>query len=77
MWLRLKALWKRRQLERDLEDELAFHLAMKDEKNRANGVADDVRRAFGNQALGDDICDSDASAAAFHRGSSPASGSAG
>ncbi len=27
--LRLRALWRRRQLEGDLEDELAFHLAMR------------------------------------------------
>ena len=40
--LRWRTLWKRRQLERDLEDELAFHLAM-----RAEGA----RRAFGNVAL--------------------------
>src|SRR5215467_11116787 len=37
--LRWRTLWKRRQLERDLEDELAFHLAMRGEN---------ARRAFGN-----------------------------
>ena len=26
---RMKAFWKRRELERDLEDEIAFHLAEK------------------------------------------------
>jgi predicted permease len=39
---KLRALWRRRQLESDLEDELAFHLAMRGE---------DARRAFGNVAL--------------------------
>jgi predicted permease len=49
--LRLRALRKRRQLERDLEDELAFHLAMRDEKNRNAGVTDSAQRSFGNPAL--------------------------
>ena len=40
--LRWRALWKRGQLESDLEDELAFHLAMRGEG---------ARRAFGNVAL--------------------------
>jgi hypothetical protein len=40
--LRWRALWKRRQLERDLEDELAFHLAMRGEN---------ARGAFGNVEL--------------------------
>ena len=40
--LRWRALWKRRQLDRDLEDELAFHLAMRGEG---------ARRAFGNVEL--------------------------
>ena len=38
IWLRVKALWERTQLDRDLDDELAFHLAMREEKNRAAGV---------------------------------------
>ena len=38
IWLRVKALWKRAQLDRDLEDELAFHLAMRAEKNRSAGI---------------------------------------
>jgi predicted permease len=49
--LRWRALWKRRQLEGDLEDELAFHLAMRDEKNQEAGVAESARRSFGNPAL--------------------------
>jgi len=52
-WLRLKALLKRRQLDRDLEDEMAFHLAMREEKNREGGMHEEEaryasRRQFGN-----------------------------
>src|SRR5713101_5936439 len=49
--LRWRALWKRRQLEIDLEDELAFHLAMREEKNRKVGSAESARRSFGNPEL--------------------------
>ena len=42
---RLRALWRRPQLDRDLEDELAFHLAM---KAAASGDASEARRQFGN-----------------------------
>src|SRR5713101_2986586 len=53
IWARVKALFKRKQLERDLEDELAFHLAMREEKKRTEGVAAEeakyaARRQFGN-----------------------------
>jgi predicted permease len=53
IWLRLKALGKRRQLDRELNDEVAFHLAMREVKNREAGMADDeagyaARRKFGN-----------------------------
>jgi putative ABC transport system permease protein len=41
--LRIKALLRRRQLEADLDDELAFHKAMRE----SNGTAEDARR-FGN-----------------------------
>ena len=37
-WLRVKALVKRRCLERDLEEELQFHLAKRAEKNRRLGL---------------------------------------
>jgi predicted permease len=52
-WPRLASLAKRRQLERDLDDEVAFHLAMREEKNRAGGIARPeasyaARRQFGN-----------------------------
>jgi len=50
---RLGAATKRRQLERELNDEVAFHLAMREEKNRAAGMDTDearyaARRQFGN-----------------------------
>lgn len=53
LWAKTKALFKRKQLDRDLEDELSFHLAMREAKNRERGV-DGVeayhaaRRQFGN-----------------------------
>lgn len=51
--LRLIALLKRRQLDRDLRDEFAFHLTMREEQNRVRGVSADearyaARREFGN-----------------------------
>jgi predicted permease len=60
-WLRVKALAKRRRLERDLEEELQFHLAKRAEKNRALGLgADDAqaaaRRRFGNVTLVREDC---------------------
>ena len=36
-WLRIKALTKRRQLDRELQDELNFHLAMREEKTPSGG----------------------------------------
>ncbi|HEV2196393.1 MAG TPA: ABC transporter permease [Candidatus Acidoferrum sp.] len=53
LWAKTKALFKRKQLDRDLEDELAFHLAMREAKNRERGIAADeahyaARRHFGN-----------------------------
>jgi len=52
-WMRVKALLKRKQLDRDLEDELAFHLAMREAKNRERGIGGQdaryaARRQFGN-----------------------------
>jgi predicted permease len=52
-WLRITTLWRRRELDRDLEEEMAFHLAMREEKNREAGVAGAearyaARRKFGN-----------------------------
>lgn len=53
---KLTALPKRRQLDRDLEDEMAFHLAMRQQKLRAEGMSEHEasaasRRAFGNASL--------------------------
>jgi putative ABC transport system permease protein len=52
-WLQIKTLWKRPRLDRDLEDEVAFHLAMREEQNLLDGVAPNearyaARRQFGN-----------------------------
>jgi putative ABC transport system permease protein len=52
-WHRLKALIFRRRLERDLDDELAFHLAMREAEYIRDGVPRDrareaARRQFGN-----------------------------
>jgi predicted permease len=60
-WLRAKALAKRKRLERDLEEELQFHLAKRAEKNRSLGLgADDARVAarqrFGNVTLVKEDC---------------------
>jgi len=38
LWLRIKLLWRREQLDRDLNDELAFHLAKRERDNRAAGM---------------------------------------
>jgi putative ABC transport system permease protein len=53
IWLRLKALVYRRRLERDLDDELQFHLAMREQKLVEQGMPPEeahyaARRAFGN-----------------------------
>lgn len=37
-WLRLKALLGRKDMDRDLEEEVAFHLAMREEKNRRSSI---------------------------------------
>jgi putative ABC transport system permease protein len=60
-WLRVKTLVKRRRLERDLEEELQFHLAKRAEKNRTLGLgAEDARvaarRRFGNVTLVKEDC---------------------
>jgi len=52
-WQRVKRLWKRSQLDRDLEEEVAFHLDMREEKNRHMGIDVEearyaARRQFGN-----------------------------
>src|SRR5579863_5495337 len=60
-WLRAKALVMRKKLERDLEEELEFHLAKRAEKNRALGIAANdaqaaARRRFGNVTLVKEDC---------------------
>jgi predicted permease len=60
-WLRAKAVVKRKKLERDLKEELEFHLAMRAEKNRALGIAAKdaqaaARRRFGNVTLVKEDC---------------------
>lgn len=55
-WLRIKALVMRRKLERDLNDELAFHLAMRRQKLEQAGLEADeattaAQRRFGNPTL--------------------------
>ena len=61
IWLRIRAAGKRRQFERDLEDELAFHVAASEEKNRAAGLVDaeahsKARKRFGNAARVQELC---------------------
>lgn len=60
-WVKAKALVMRKSLERDLEEELQFHLAKRAEKNRRLGLAADdaqaaARRRFGNVALVKEDC---------------------
>lgn len=50
--LRLRAARERRRLERDLEDELAFHLAMKEEQAHAAGADADEARCAARRRLG-------------------------
>jgi len=52
-WHRLVAIVRRRRLDRDLDDELAFHLAMREADYRTDGLSADAareeaRRQFGN-----------------------------
>ena len=55
-WLRLKALIHRREFDRDLDDEINFHLAMRERKQQKLGLSTDdaryaTRRRFGNTTL--------------------------
>jgi len=61
MGLRVKALFQRRRLDRDLEDELSFHLAMREEKLKASGLPPEEatyasRRRFGNRPSLQETC---------------------
>ncbi len=49
--LKLKALRHRTQLDRDLDDELAFHLAMREDKLRESGDTTHPGKGFGNTTL--------------------------
>jgi predicted permease len=56
LWRRLLALVRRRRLERDLDDEVAFHLAMREAELQGTGTSPDrataeARRLFGSTAL--------------------------
>jgi len=59
--LRVRALFTQQQRERDLQDEVAFHLAMREEQARASGTTDapaHARRRFGSVAkIQDDVRD--------------------
>src|SRR6266567_4152641 len=52
LWLRLRMLLRRHRLERDLEDELQFHLAMREQKLIAQGVGPDEAHYRAHRALG-------------------------
>src|SRR5438105_3678866 len=59
--LRIKALVKRRQLDRDLQDELSFHLAMREHKYLNTGLQPaeayiQARRQLGNAGLIKETC---------------------
>jgi predicted permease len=61
IWARVRALFRRKQLEKDLDEELAFHLAMREAKKRAAGIAAEeakyaARREFGNAMRVKEIC---------------------
>src|SRR6266436_2183606 len=60
-WMKVRALFKKKKLEKDLDEELAFHLAMREEKKRAKGIAAEearyaARREFGNAMRVKEIC---------------------
>jgi len=52
LWLRMRLLWKREQLNRDLDDELAFHVAKRVEDNRAAGMDETEARYAARRRLG-------------------------
>ena len=61
LWLRVKALIQRRRLDLDLEEEISFHLALREARHQASGVpADDAcaaaRREFGNVTTFKETC---------------------
>jgi hypothetical protein len=53
LWQRLRVLFRRGQFDRDLEEEMQFHLEMQAEENHGNGISAEesryaARRQFGN-----------------------------
>ena len=57
IWMRAKALVHRRRLDRDLDEELAFHLALRAQNNGGDPAADAAaRRQFGNAARIRETC---------------------
>ncbi len=51
-WLKIRALWRRSELDRDLNDELAFHLAKRTDKNRTTGMDATEARYAAHRQLG-------------------------
>src|ERR1700751_571833 len=59
--LRIKALFRKKRLDRDLDEEMSFHLAMLEEANRTRGVNSaearrEVNRRFGNVTRMKELC---------------------
>jgi hypothetical protein len=52
VWLRAKALFLPRALERDLQDELPFHLEMREREHRSEGFTPQEARARARQRFG-------------------------
>jgi putative ABC transport system permease protein len=52
LWNRLKAIALRRRLERDLDDEVAFHLAMREAEYANDGAVPDAARAAARRRFG-------------------------
>jgi hypothetical protein len=60
-WLRALALIKRRKLDLELEEEMSFHLALREARHQASGVSADearaaARREFGNVTTFKEAC---------------------
>src|SRR6185295_18185791 len=54
LWRRLRYYWRRSEFDRDLQEEMRFHLQMRIEENLAAGMTAEeasnaARRQFGNQ----------------------------
>ena len=55
LWLRLRALGAARQLDADLEDEMRFHLEMREQALRDGGLAPADARAAARRQFGNDV----------------------